>query len=336
MAQVFENIKDVNLVNNLVDRYGIGVLKTLLVDRTTQKNILWADNEYIKRGRGYEPYDQVTPELILPKYTSNERIIEPRVMKSVEQQAWRTKEKAEVFTPSWLCKQMVDCLDDAFFEAEPSGFADRGQTGLTEERLQALGENRLWQKYIDNRLLEITCGEAPFICSPYDATTGDYVLVANRIGFLDRKLRVVKRYTDTYEDWFKWAIRALESSYGYEFQGDNLLIARINVLNTFSDYMDDAWGKLPNEKEARRAARVISWNLWQMDGLRGCVPSEWDVPPAKEEDLQMSLFDIDGFMDDFETEEEPESEQEQLEFAEKCVIYDWRARAPQPFESLKG
>lgn len=333
MAAQALNIADVDLVAGIRRRYGYDVLSTLLADRTTGKNIIWADHEYENLGKGYEPYDEIMPEKI-----SDRRVIEPRVVKSIDQQAWRTKEKAEVFTPSWLCKQMVDCMDDAFFGADPSGFVENAETGLTEGRMASLGEKKRWQKYVDNRLLEITCGEAPFICSPYDATTGDFVPVGARIGFLDRKLRVVKRFTETYEDWLKWAVRAVESSYGYEYQGDNLLIARINVFTTFADFMQDAWDKLPNEKEARLVARVVSWNLWQMDGLRGCVPSEWDIPEPEEPEMtQMSMFDLDGFWDviDEETIEEDVGQPE-LQFAEKCMIYDWRARAPQTYESLKG
>lgn len=327
MAPRLENIKDLDFVASIYRRYGIDVLDSLLKDRTTERNIIWADREYERLGAGYAPYDEITRGKIV-----NGHIIEPRVVKSVDQQAWRTKESAEVFTPSWLCKKMVDCLDDAFFECDPSGFVEGAVTGLTEERLAWLGEDNRWQKYVDNRLLEITCGEAPFICSPYDATTGDYVPVAERIGFLDRKLRVVKRFCGSYEEWLKWANRAVESSYGYEYQGDNLLIARINVFNTFADYMQDAWGRTPDEKEAKHIARVVSWNLWQMDGLRGCVPSKWDVP--EEESPQMTLFDLIGFS--FDEQEESETEQKSVQFAEMCKIYDWRAGKSQPYESLKG
>lgn len=332
MATNATNIADVDLIASLLRRYGRSTLETLLVDRTTKKNIIWADREYEQLGTGYGPYDEVTLERICGK-----RVIEPRVVKSIDQQAWRTKEKAEVFTPSWLCKQMVDCIDDAFFGGEPSGFVEGTQRGLTEERIALLAEKKRWQKYVDNRLLEITCGEAPFICSPYDATTGDFVTVEERIGFLDRKLRIVGKYADSYEEWSKWARRAVESSYGYEFQGDNLLIARINVFNTYADYMQDVWGKIPDEKEAHDIAYVISWNLWQMDGLYGCVPSEWDVPELIEpEMMQMSLFDLDGFLDDDEEVSEEEAEPVELLFAEKCLIFDWRARASQTYESLKG
>ena len=30
-----------------------------------------------------------------------------------------------------------------------------------------------WKKYVDSKRLEITCGEAPYIVSRYDAATGE-------------------------------------------------------------------------------------------------------------------------------------------------------------------
>ncbi len=327
MTPIVGNIKNVDVIADCLSRYGSVVLATLLQDRTTGKNIVWADGEYSKLGEGYGTYDEITIEKIC-----GGRFVEPRVAKAVDQQAWRTKEKAEVFTPSWLCKQMVDCLDDAFFGVEPSGFEPDAETGLTEDRIVALGESGRWKEYVDNRLLEITCGEAPFVCSPYDATTGDVVPVAERMGFLDRKLRVVGRFAKGREEWLEWAMRAVENSYGYEYQGDNLLIARINVLNTVADYMNSVWNESLCDQEALRFAEVISWNLWQMDGLRGCAPSEWDLPPEPSEaDAQLSFFDMGLF-----EEETPEEEdlQTQMQFAEKCTIYDWRASATLQYESL--
>ena len=321
MPAEVNNIADVNLVARVVRHYGTDTLASLLRDRSTERNIIWASSEYERLGDGYEPYDEITVAKIADRHYGT---IEPRVVKDVDKQAWRTKSKAEVFTPSWLCDKMVDRMDDAFFGEEPAAFGcDDAAAANPVERL---GDGGRWKEYVDNRLLEITCGEAPFVCSPYDATTGDFLAVPERIGFLDRKLRVVTAFAADEGEWLKWAYRALESSYGYEYQGDNLLIARINVFNTLADHLRDRWGRRPTEREARRAALVVSWNFWQMDGLRGCAPSEWDVP--EEEPAQMSLFDMADF-----TEDEPEPRQMQL--AVPCRIFDWRARKPQTYESLK-
>ena len=59
----------------------------------------------------------------------------------------------------------------------------------------------------------------------------------NQVGFLDKKLRIVSKYCETKEDWLKWSKIAFQSSYGYEWQGDSLLIARENLLYTFSNFL---------------------------------------------------------------------------------------------------
>lgn len=69
---------------------------------------------------------------------------------------------------------------------------------------------------------------------------------------MDRKLRVVNENTDNETEWFKWVLRAYQSVYGYEFQGDNLLIARINLLITFVDYMQDRWNRVPIDAELKK------------------------------------------------------------------------------------
>ena len=73
--------------------------------------------------------------------------------------------------------------------------------------------------------MEVTCGEAPFLASRYDAATGEMIPVARRIGILDRKLRVVSENAATEDEWRKYATHAVQSTYGYEYQGDNLLLA---------------------------------------------------------------------------------------------------------------
>ena len=78
-----------------------------MADRTTGRNIIWADNEYEDLGDGYLAEDEIT----LAKITSkNADLIKPRVAKEAERQSLRTKSRAEVFTPSWLCNQMNNGL----------------------------------------------------------------------------------------------------------------------------------------------------------------------------------------------------------------------------------
>ena len=116
--------------------------------------------------------------------------------------------------------------------------------------------------------------------------------------------------TDNYADWLKWTTRAFESVYGYEYQGDNVLIARINLLLTFFEYYDERWDDYPGDQQARQIANIIAWNIWQMDGLKDTVP----LGKPYEEYKQITLFDMLGMGN--ETEDQPE--------AVPCRIYNWR------------
>ena len=108
----------------------------------------------------------------------------------------------------------------------------------------------------------------------------------------------------------KWVIRAFQSTYGYEFQGDNVLIARVNLLMTFEEYLYARWKRKPSVAEYREIVKIIAWNIWQMDGLSGTIP----YCKAEEEFHQFNLFEW------IATEEYQEKVNEQPH----CRIYDWR------------
>lgn len=247
-------------------------LKTLLIDRTTKKNIIWATNSYQTRGNEYENRDEITIKALKGL---NAIDIQPRVLKTQEIQKNRTKNHAEVFTPSWLCNKMNNFCDEQWFgkadvfNIQGNGNTWRAKSGKIRFPKEA---GKTWQKYVRSRRIEITCGEAPFLVSRYDTTTGELINVSKRIGMLDRKLRVVNENTTNEEDWFEWVMKAYQSVYGYEFQGDNLLIARINLILTFVDYMEYKWKKPPTVDQLKKIATIVSWNIWQMDGLTYGVP----------------------------------------------------------------
>ena len=295
------------------------LLKLLLKDKTTKQNIIFATSAYSTDGNPIKETDQMT-ETILRGFNSCE--IQPRVLKSQEQQQERTRAKAEVFTPSWICNKMNNHCDEEWF----------GRTGIFNIELEngwmvtnspvPFEHEGDWMKYIDSKRLEITCGEAPYIVSRYDAATGELIEIKKRIGILDRKLRVVNENTDNEADWFKWVFRSYQSVYGYEFQGDNLLIARINLLVTFVEYMQDRWGRVPTDAELRKVANVIVWNLWQMDGMTGTVP----FGKPKEQYHQYSLFDF--VVADKANDEEKQPDME-------CRIYDWRSDRSLTYRSIK-
>ena len=236
----------------------------LLLDKTTGKRIMWATDAYTALGPRYGRNEEITPELITGP---NASVIKTRARKEMEQQSSRTRQHGEVSTPLWVCERMCDYADEMW------------------------NSKARWQKYVDARVLEITCGEAPFLVSRYDVETGEAIPAPDRVGLLDRKLRVVNENTQTEEDWLKWAFRAFHATYGYEFQGDNLLIARVNLLMTFEEYLWERWRRKPTFSEYGKLITVIVWNVWQMDGLHGTIP----YSTAEEEFRQFNLFEfLDG------------------------------------------
>lgn len=297
-------------MNDLInlDAYPVkDVLNTLLKDKTTQQNIIFATDSYASFGEGFTETSEMTSEKLLG-FDSCE--LQPRVLKSLEAQKLRTKVKAEVMTPGWIVCKMNAYADEEWF-GRPNVFETLdGEFWIPSEGVIEFPEGKDWQEYVDSRRIEITCGEAPYIVSRYDVTTGVIIPLKRRIGLLDRKMRIVNENTTSEEEWHKWTLRAFQSVYGYEYQGDNLLIARINILNSYVDYMEDRLGRKPTEAELRKIANVIVWNFWQMDGFTCTIPY---AEPEKEE---MDQTSFEGFFD--AVVEEPKNIQP------ICLIRDWR------------
>ena len=277
----------INIQDDIIRLHSAGLLSRLLADKTTGRNIMWATDAYAEHGAKFERNEQIMPELIIG---TNTGIIKTRARKAFEQQTERTRRRAEVFTPLWVCRKMTD-------------YYYNDCTDISEPR-----------RYIDSRQLEITCGESPFLVSRYDTTTGEPIPIAERIGLLDRKLQLVGKTAENEGSWLKLAKRAYESTYGYEFQGDNLLIARVNLIETFAEYMQDRWNREPTTAEMRPIINIITWNVWQMDGLNGRIPYK----TADEDNVQLSFFE----------------EENTAPTQPPCMIYDWRARRPLEYNTM--
>jgi len=294
--RIFEHISDVDISEQDIWDYEPDVLRKLLIDHTMSArvraekkdqtlfaNIFWATTDYEAQREGdakvgYRYDDQIMPESIIGE---NGRVIMPRVLKDKQLQIDRTKDKAEVFTPSWVCNAQNNLVDEAWFgrkdvfNREIVNEDGKHSWIPTEERIEFPegDKQKTWKKYVTENRLEITCGEAPYLVSRYDTTTGESIPLKNRIGLLDRKLRVVSENTNTPGDWLEWARKAFMHTYGYEWQGDNLLLAREAMLYTFIEYF---MAKFPGVDLKNPSivgiARIISWNLWQMDGIKMVVP----------------------------------------------------------------
>ncbi len=247
------------------------LLVELLRDRTTRKNIFWATHGYEARGEPYQYFSEITVESITGE---NGSVIQPRVSKSAEEQRFRVRSKAEVFTPAWLCNAQNNLIDEQWFGRKDvfNKETHHGWMSNPEPIVFESMPGKAWHDYVLDTRLEIACGEGPYMASRYDAATGKVIPVEERIGLLDRKLRVVSENCSIRSHWLNWAHKALQSVYGYEWQGDNLLLARESLLYTFIDFYTARFGRVPTKEDLRRAARTISWNVWQMDGIKGVVP----------------------------------------------------------------
>lgn len=318
MSAAIAQNEDIDILEQDIQDISPFLLKILLQDKTTGRNIRFACDEYAKYGEAYTAEKEILPELITG---NNTKIIQPRTAKSKEEQANRTRKAAEVFTPSWICNEMNNTIDEQWFgrpnvfntpnghdwipNPEPITFPEDGKSKRAD-----------WMKYVDSKRLEITCGEAPYLVSRYDTTTGDFLPIKMRIGILDRKLRVVNENTNNETDWFKWAKRAFESTYGYEYQGDNLLLARENLLWTFIDNFKFKHKKLPTLSQIKQIANVIAWNIWQMDGLNDTVP----FATTEDSEKQLELF----------------NDLPKIYTPVLCKIKDWRSDKTFYFRDLKG
>lgn len=251
------------------------LLPALLKDHTLstqeqQVNIFWATDDYAERGVGYQYNDEIKVENIT---ADNDMVIVPRSVKSRQQQLQRSREMAEVFTPSWVCNAQNNLVDNAWFGREGIFNTENPNHTWTVNTAPIIfPEGKTWRDYVHDTRLEITCGEAPYIVSRYDTVSGEPIPIEQRIGLLDRKLRVVSENVNNTTDWLKWAQVAYQNVYGYEWQGDNLLLARENLLLTFVDYYKAKFSKEPQLKSLLYIAYIISWNFWQMDGLKGVIP----------------------------------------------------------------
>ena len=260
----------VDVKENKILEMDASLLSILLKDNSSGKNLIWATDNYAQKGFGYGKNDTIEIYAITG---ANGNLIKPRTEKTKQEQLFRVRDKAEVFTPSWICNKQNNLVDNAWFGRE-NVFNTETEKGWTaNEEKVTFPDGKTWQDYVKAQRLEITCGEAPYLASRYDTVTGEVIPVKNRIGLLDRKLRIVSENVADVQNWYAWAKEAYKSIYGYDWQGDNVLLARENLLFTFCDFFEDKFGVYPKTIYLREIAKILAWNIWQMDGLKFVIPN---------------------------------------------------------------
>lgn len=177
--------------NQLLHSYGEKVCMNLLKDHTTQQNIYWATDSYADYGEDFTFFAPITLDKIT-SYASKEgkvitkeqynelvkknpeekdnyqEIIRPRAVKSKEEQTQRAKDKAEVFTPAWICNAQNNLIDEEWFGRKEGLFnspdPENPQKWINNEEKIEFPEGKTWKDYVADTRLEITCGEAPYLC----------------------------------------------------------------------------------------------------------------------------------------------------------------------------
>ena len=87
------------------------VLNKLLEDKAAKRNIIWATDTYSELGGEFTDKMQMNINSLLwcPD------VIRPRIQKTQDEQEQRTRKKAEVFTPVWICNLMNNHCDEEWF-----------------------------------------------------------------------------------------------------------------------------------------------------------------------------------------------------------------------------
>lgn len=95
---------------------------------------------------------QIYPELITDK---NGNIIRPRVAKTLEEQTARVKDKAEVFTPSWICNAQNNLVDSAWFGRTNVFNKERNQSWVVNSKRVEFPTKKTWQDYVLANRMEL-------------------------------------------------------------------------------------------------------------------------------------------------------------------------------------
>lgn len=169
----------VDIKENDVLKYDNQLLTILLKDNSTKQNIIWATDNYVSYGSKYTANEQITTPLISGK---SGNIIKPRVEKNKREQIARVRDKAEVFTPSWICNKQNNLVDKAWFEAENIFNIELVNGWTTQARPIPFPSKtgKTWQDYVLEERLEVSCGEAP------------YFLTDDEIAFIESTIKPMK------------------------------------------------------------------------------------------------------------------------------------------------
>lgn len=237
-----------------LDAYPIrGLVRRLLQDKTTRKNIMFASDSYADYGAGYRDNSQMTEGVLLGFDSCD---IQPRVYKAASEQTERTRKRAEVFTPAWIVNQMNNYCDAEWFGRPDVFNRQNGQSWEINTEPILFPEGKDWKQYVNSRRLEITCGEAPYIVSRYDTSTGEIIPIEKRIGILDRKLRIVNENAADEEECTKGVMDTV-GTIAYKLRAEQ----EQAVSQTFDYFMSHEKGEFLWNAKPRFGKTLATYDL---------------------------------------------------------------------------
>lgn len=137
------------MIDILEDRLPKEILTELLKDHTTEKNIFWASSDYSELGQGFEVNDIIETHSVTGRYG---KVIMSRILKTKAQKKKRTIEKAEIFTPAWVCNDMCNAGDESYrakdSDFNKSDYVDGKHVWCACSEPIRFAEGVTWQDYI--------------------------------------------------------------------------------------------------------------------------------------------------------------------------------------------
>ena len=98
----FNDEADIDVLEQSIYDLDPKILALLLQDRTTEKNIIWACDSYVKEhGEAYRAECEILPNLLTPRDLitgESLKLIQPRTKKTKDEQKNHTRKRAEGFT----------------------------------------------------------------------------------------------------------------------------------------------------------------------------------------------------------------------------------------------
>lgn len=261
---------NMNYNEGSVFRSNLNILNIILFDRSASRDLVFATSMYKIHGELYKEDGYITPKLISGKMKN---LIKPKINKKPSD-----IDRVKLIFDSWRFN--VDNDKHNFKFDCNNVFGDELGSCLNVED---------WKNSISKKILIMECEEATCLVTRYNLETKEVIEPFKRRGILDKRLNLINQNINDEKEWYDMVLVAYKSIYGFDYRGDNVLLARENLLHDFVDNYRYKFYKDPSEEQLIEVAKIVSWNIWQMDALKFVIP--FSCINIRKEDFQLSIFE---------------------------------------------